>query len=111
MALIYSSQGDVLFVELPTRLVMGVAPEVRNEIKDLITQRSARIVLDLREVEFVDSSGLSVLISTLNSAKAVGGDVVLLGPRAPVRSLIELTRLHHVFQIFDAPDAAAAALG
>lgn len=104
-------QNGVLIVEMPERMVMANAPQVRNEIKEIISSKSSKIVIDLRPVEFVDSSGLSVLISSLNAAKELGGDVVLLDPSKTVRSLIELTRLHHVFQIFQDVDSAISNFG
>ncbi len=111
MSLTHSSQGSVLIVELPERLVMASAPQVRNELKELIGSQSAKLILDLRKLEFVDSSGLSVMISSLHAANEANGDVVLLAPSKQVRALIELTRLHNVFQIFDELDAAVSAFG
>ena len=48
----------------------------------------------------IDSSGLSVLVSAREAARAAGGDVLLLKPNSTVRSLIELTRLQEIFEIF-----------
>lgn len=101
-------QGDALLVEMPSRLVKADAPMVRDELKQLIASGKKTLILDLGATEFADSSGLSVLISGLNGAKSAGGDVVLLRPTKTILSLLELTRLHHVFQIFDDADAAAA---
>ncbi len=100
------TQGNVDVVELPPRLVMADAPGARNALRELIGQGRRRLVLDLGNVAYIDSSGLSVLISTLKAAQAAQGEVVLLNPSAEVRALIELTRLHQVFEIFE--DSAAA---
>lgn len=96
----------VELITLPQRLVMANAPEVRAAIKDLIDDGRTRLVLDLQGVEFVDSSGLSVLVSTLKAVQPRGGEVLLLSPSDGVRSLIELTRLHQIFAIYE--DRAAA---
>ncbi len=109
MTLEHRTLGGATLVSLPPRLVKADAPTVRDTLKDLIGQGQTNLVLDLGATDFADSSGLSVLISALNAAKAAGGDVVLLNPTQPIRSLLELTRLHHVFQIFEDADAAAAA--
>ncbi len=108
MPLPNSVEQNAIVIELPERLVMAVASEVRGEIKDLIAGHGPNVVLDLGAVEFADSSGLSVLVSSLQSAKSAGGELVLVGPNPKVLSLIKLTRLHHVFQIFDSREAATA---
>jgi anti-sigma B factor antagonist len=102
--------GRVDLVTLPKQLVMANAPAARNAIKDYVQQGHTRLVLDLQSVDFVDSSGLSVLVSTLKAVQAEKGEVVLLGPSAGVRSLIELTRLHKVFEIFEDRNAAVQRL-
>jgi len=80
--------------------------ETRNSLKSLVAQGHHRLILDLEHVDFIDSSGLSVLVSTLKSAQAEEGNVILLNPSDGVRSLIELTRLHQVFEIFEDKEAA-----
>ncbi len=106
-----TDKGEVQVVGMPARLVMASAPDVRNEIKALISNTSSKIVLDLSNLEFVDSSGLSVLISSFKAAKELDGGVVLVNPTKQVRSLIELTRLHHVFEIYDDIDSAVGSFG
>jgi len=110
MNLELENYGRADLVTLPKQLVMANAPDARNAIKDLIRQGHTRLVLDLQAVDFVDSSGLSVLVSTLKAAQAEKGEVVLLGPTDGVRSLIELTRLHKVFEIYDDRQAAVQRL-
>lgn len=98
--------GAIALVDLPARMVMADAPELRDALKSLIDGGRTRLVLNLQPVEFVDSSGLSVLVSALKAVQAQDGEVVLLSPNDGVRSLIELTRLHQVFEIFEDRQAA-----
>ena len=98
--------GNVDVVKLPQRLVMENAPAVRKDLLHLINTGHQQLVLDLGEVAFVDSSGLSVLVSALNAANKNAGSVVLLNLTNDVRALIELTRMHEVFQIFADEQAA-----
>jgi anti-sigma B factor antagonist len=98
--------GSVDVVKIPQRLVMANAPSVRKDLLELIARGHRHLVLDLGEVTFVDSSGLSVLVSALKAAHKTNGSVVLLNLTDDVRALIELTRMHEVFQIF-ADEAAA----
>ena len=82
----------------------GGAPSQLHLVHPASGQR--HLVLDLGGVAFVDSSGLSVLVSALKAAKKVSGSVVLLNLTNGVRALIELTRMHEVFQIFADQQAA-----
>jgi len=98
--------GLVSVIRVPSRLTLGQAAAWRHGLRDVIDIGYHHLVLDMSGVEFVDSSGLSVLVATLKTCRAEGGEVVLLGLTPPVRALVELTRLHHVFEIFGNEEAA-----
>ena len=101
-----TQHGNVNVIQLPQRLVMANARTVRNDLLETIAQGHKYLVLDLAEVAYVDSSGLSVLVSALKATSKAGGNVVLLNLSNDVRALVELTRMHEVFDIF-ANEAAA----
>ncbi len=95
-------------VALPQRLAMANAAALREAITHHLEKESQHVVLDLAAVEYVDSSGLSVLVSALKRARALGGEAVLLNVSEQVMALILLTRLHEVFGIYKTRDAALA---
>lgn len=103
--------SDVDSVSIAGRLTAAEAPSVRQHVLDVLEQGDAKLVLDLSELTFCDSSGLSVLISALKAARARGGNVALAGLTPTIRALIELTRLQQVFEIFDDAEVAAARMG
>lgn len=100
------SSGPVEILRPQGSLDSAVAAGFRRDVKEIVASGRTRILFDLSAVTFVDSSGLSVLITALNAARAVGGDVALLGLSRDVRSLVELTRLHRVFTIHEDETAA-----
>jgi anti-sigma B factor antagonist len=104
------SNGKVDIVCLPERLTMANSAAARHAIRDLVDVRHALLVLDMGKLEFVDSSGLSVLVSAVKAARRAGGDVVLCELRPQVQALVELTRLHELFEIFVDEQAATAHL-
>ena len=106
MSINRENHGAVDVIELPQRLSMADAGSVRANLHDLVEQGCENLVLDLGKVSFMDSSGLSVLLSARKSVARINGQVVLLNPSAEARVLIELTRLHEVFEIFIDKDAA-----
>jgi anti-sigma B factor antagonist len=106
MNLEHHTRDGVDIVKLPERLMMADAAAARTSLKDIISQGSGKLILDLTDTTFMDSSGLAVLVSSLQAARKKDGDVYLVGMGTTVRALFELTRLHTVFRIFD--DAAGA---
>jgi anti-sigma B factor antagonist len=100
------SSGPVEILRFQGNLDAAVSGKLRKDVKDIVASGRARLLFDLKGVNFIDSSGLSVFVTALNAARAAGGDVALLGLTKDVRSLIELTRLHRIFTIHE--DEAAA---
>lgn len=110
MNLKHRNENGIDIVKLPERLMMADAGEARASIKDIIGQGSGKLILDLADTTFMDSSGLAVLVSSLQAARKKEGDVYLVCMGDTVRALFELTRLHTVFQIFDDEAGALRAL-
>ncbi len=80
--------------------------EIKQTFSPLIEQKTARILLDLSRVSYIDSSGLAIFIEALQRVMAYGGTLAIFGLGASVRSIFEIARLDQVFQIF--PDEASA---
>jgi anti-sigma B factor antagonist len=110
MPLSRTSHGPVDVLSFSDTLNAATTAALRQQLKELIESGRSRLVMDMARVRFVDSSGLSVFVVALKAARAAGGDVVLLKLTPEVRSIVELTRLHRVFEIFDDADAAIAKL-
>jgi anti-sigma B factor antagonist len=110
MVLTHRNIDGIDIVALAGRLVMADVPQVRQRLLAVVEQGDGKLILDLAEVGFMDSSGLSVLVSVFKAARLKSGDVALLHLNPTVRSLIELTRLHQVFSIFDDETMALARL-
>ena len=97
-------------VRLPGKMVMAQTPTYRAAILDYINQGHTRLVIDMSNLEYIDSSGLSVLISARKQAMSYQGNIVLLNPKSSVRALIELTRLHHIMDIYESEEHALVSL-
>jgi anti-sigma B factor antagonist len=105
-----SSMGDILVV-VPEekRIDASSAPDFKGRMVDWINSGHTRLVLDLSHVEFVDSSGLGAIVSTL---KTIGnrGDLVICGVQKAVMNLFQLTRMNRVFQILPSREEALKSL-
>ncbi|SEH07118.1 Putative anti-sigma factor antagonist [Candidatus Venteria ishoeyi] len=104
----YEQHGNIDLVALSGQLVMANASEIREALKPIIEAGQGKLILNLADVNFMDSSGLSVLISALKAIREKQGEVVLTQITGSVQALIELTQLHQVFKLF-ADDPAALA--
>ncbi|MFO1413327.1 MAG: STAS domain-containing protein [Burkholderiales bacterium] len=82
--------------------------EFRAAAESAMADRS-RIVLDMSGIEFVDSSGLGVLIGCLREASGRKGDFKLCAMSRTVRALFELMRMHNVFNIYESREEAVRA--
>jgi anti-sigma B factor antagonist len=94
--------GDVIIVDLSGRIVLGGgSDELRDLVRKLVSDGSKKILLNLRNVEYIDSSGLGELVSAFTSTRSQGGDLKLLNLTQRVRSLLRITRLLTVFDVTD----------
>src|SRR5258708_4298944 len=93
------SASDVLILDLTGRLWILDLP-LRDLMNRLLGQNNRRFVLNLRAVEYIDSSGLGQLISIWTSIRNKGGHMTIVSPTKRVERLLEITRLNTVFEIF-----------
>ncbi|SRR6266511_265505 len=101
--------GDVAIVVLPgASLDAGNAKEFKQEMTPVLGA-NAKVVFDLSELQFVDSSGLGALLSCLRQLNAAGGGLKLCGMAKSVRSLFELVRMERIFDIVETKADAISA--
>ncbi len=93
-------------VAISGRLNGASAPELKRRIKQIVEAGRSRLILDMSGVVFIDSSGLSALISGLKYAREAKGFFRLAGLRDQPASVIKLMMLDRVFDAY--PDVAAA---
>ncbi|MGW0158106.1 STAS domain-containing protein [Mycobacterium sp. NPDC003323] len=98
--------SGVVVVKPAGRLNMVAAPVLRKELHALVGNGQHRVVVDLSECEFIDSSGLGALISGLKTARQAGGDLRIAAPTRQVSTVLELTNLNRVLRAY--PDADGA---
>ena len=104
---IYKEINDeVAVLKLEGRLDAVSSKNLKDAVNELLKENKKSIVLDMLKVDFIDSSGLGSLVSCLKAVNKEHGDIRLSSLQDQVRSILELTRLYRVFQIFDDTDSA-----
>ena len=103
--------SDVAIVRISGRVTLTEGtPEVDDVLQRLVQQGHVRIVLDLEEVPYIDSTALGSLLRTHATVSRRGGAMKLLKVKGHVRELLELTRLLNVFEAFDSEADAIASV-
>ncbi|HLH41701.1 MAG TPA: STAS domain-containing protein [Bryobacteraceae bacterium] len=82
--------------------------EFKRDIAPVL-QAQSRVVLDLSQLRFVDSSGLGAMLSCLRQLSGKGGDLKLCSMSRQVRALFELVRMHRIFDIYGTKEEAVQA--
>jgi anti-sigma B factor antagonist len=90
-----------MVVHLQGEVDLASAPQVRRGLYELIDRGSHRIAVDLTDVEFMDSTGLGVLIGALKRLRENEGAMALAGIRPSVARVFEVTGLDRIFTIHD----------
>lgn len=99
--------GDVTIVDISGRISLGEeSAALRDLIRDLLQNSHRKIVLNLADVDYLDSSGLGTLVAAVSTARREGGDIKLANLTDRVDDLMEVTRLYTVFDVAD--DEASA---
>jgi len=98
-----SRQVDaVTVVDLSGRITLGEGSVVlRDTIRDLVSKGRTRILLNLGEVTYIDSSGIGELVSAFTTVRNQGGELKLLNLTKKVHDLLQITKLYTVFDIKD----------
>jgi len=96
----------IVVVDCAGRIVFGEeTTELRERVKGLISQGS-RVVLNLGEVNYIDSGGLGTLVALYTSARSAGGSIKLARLTRRVGDLLQVTKLLTVFDVYDTEEEA-----
>jgi anti-sigma B factor antagonist len=103
-----STTGNVTVIQLSGAIIFGEeSSSLRSRVRDLLT-RTNHIVLDLKDVTYIDSGGLGTLVALYASAHKAGGEIKLsrLGPRPS--EVLQITKLMTIFDVYDDVESAIA---
>ena len=100
----------VNIVDCSGRITLGEGSVVlRDQVKDLLSKGQKKILLNLGDVNYIDSSGIGELVSAYTTVKNQGGELKLLNLTKKVHDLLQITKLYTVFDVKDDETAAVKA--
>ena len=99
----------VTILDMSGRITLGEGSvQLRDSVRDLISKGVKHILLNLGDVNYIDSSGLGELVSAFTTGKNQAADVKLLNLTKKVKDVLQVTKLYTVFDIFDDEASAIA---
>lgn len=75
------------------------APQLRARLEEAVRAPEPRVIVDLEALDFIDSTGLGVMVSAVKQARAAGGDIILRKPGPSTRKILEIAGLTELFSI------------
>ncbi len=99
--------GDVTVMDVAGRITLGEGSSaMRDALRELVTKSQKKILLNLADVSYIDSSGIGELVSGFTTVANSGGQLKLLNLNKRVKDLLQITKLYTVFDVHE--DEAAA---
>ncbi len=99
--------GDVSVIDVSGRITLGEGSStLRDALRDMVSKGQKKILLNLGDVSYIDSSGIGELVSGFTSVANQGGQLKLLNLTKRVKDLLQITKLYTVFEVHE--DEASA---
>jgi anti-sigma B factor antagonist len=114
MALVAKTRrvGNVEVIDLSGKITLGENTGIlRDEIRSLLAQGQKNILVNMRDVSYVDSAGLGELVGAYTTAANQGGAVKLLNLQSKMKDLLQVTKLHTIFPVFENEKEAISSFG
>ena len=109
LRLAVTDHDGVIVLAAQGEIDVSTAPELRQELVELATAGSGSVVVDLQGVDFLDSTGLGVLVSGLKRFRTGGSDLLVVVTNPRIVKVFEITGLTQVFSMHETVDDAVAA--
>lgn len=102
---------DILALEMAGRLAVGAeSQDLQTKVEGLIAQNRRKIILDLTELKYMDSTGLGTVVSCFTKTRQAGGQLRVAGANKTILNLFKITRLDKVLSLDESVDAAVSNL-
>jgi anti-sigma B factor antagonist len=106
MDLVVTSHDENTVLELSGRLDLNSSSQLKGRVKELLAEGKMNLVLDMSDVNFINSSGLGTLVSILKDVRMVKGRMVVCDLAQYVQEIFEITQLSHIFDIYPTVEEA-----
>lgn len=98
---IHEKTGNVTIIDCPSRLDANISDDLKKIMFDLIEKNRFKIVINLSDTDYVDSSGLGAIVSRISVTRSNKGDVRLATKTQAIIDLLDLTQLNKILKCYD----------
>jgi len=105
-----SLAGDLIIIKLEGEVDLYAAPELKDHVNGAIERGKTKLILDLSDATFIDSTTLGILVSGMKRLRPRGGMLAVLCPDPTMARIFDITGLNRMFSVHETLDAAIAAL-
>jgi len=108
MEISHRKEGNILIISLEgENLDAKASPDFKQKVIDLVNSSTTHhVILDLKNLDFIDSTGLGAFLSLLRTLNSQQGDLKLVNMSRPIRTIFELVCMHKIFEIYNSVDEA-----
>ena len=108
--IVVEERGEAPLIKLGGRIIGDAVPELGASLRDVIQKGYSQIVIDLQDVEFLDSTAIGVLMGCYTSLRKRGGEMLLTHVPEYIQDILEITRLNTLFHLYEDNESAFNAL-
>ena len=106
MEITTNESGSVMVLYLNGRLDLASGAGLKEQIKSFMSEQKCSLHLNLKDVDFINSSGLGVLVSIMKEIRMQKGRLTLSNMASYVKEIFEITQLSHIFEIYETEEEA-----
>ncbi|HMA99918.1 MAG TPA: STAS domain-containing protein [Spirochaetota bacterium] len=111
MEILLNEKNDITIIDVKGPVDLYHSGKLKDAIEKKISEGGRKFIINLEKVEYIDSSGIGSLISSMQNLKKVSGSLALLKLTEPVEKVFKLTRLDGFFKIYKSEEEAVSAMG
>jgi anti-sigma B factor antagonist len=97
----YEKPNDVIIVDCPNRLDANVSDDLKKIMMNLINEKKFKVVINLSDTKYIDSSGLGAIVSRISATRSNNGDVRLVTKSQSILDLLDITRLNKILKCYN----------
>lgn len=103
-------KNDIQILEVSGEIDFHSSPELRKRLQELLDKQSGKLLVNLKDVKYIDSSGLATFVEALQKIKRANGKMVLSNLVPSVRGVFEIAKLDRVFSLVKSQEEACEML-
>lgn len=100
------SKDDIKVVSVSGEITFSTSPDLRKTLVELVEQGNKKVIINMKEVGYIDSSGMATMVEILQQIKGIEGELKLAEASEKIQELFEMVRLKDIFDITDTEEEA-----